>query len=306
MDRRNIQEIKTNNFRLINISHLGKSEAEYLRKNFGFEALDVEMCLPPLQRPNVFSRENYLFAILLFPYYDRKMRAIRSAEVDFFITRDTLVVVHSNELAPLIKFFDRAKNIKNPPDFSDAGEALYKITDQLIKECFPMLAHISNDIDEIEQKLLRAPERGTIGEILRIKTNIVNFQKTAQGHKAVIRKLMTQGDGLLKIKDLEIQFNYLVEETKEIWEALDSYKSTIDALHEANDSLISYRTSDIMRTLTVFSVIIFVSTLIVSLFNLPVIDSPLAETEHGFKIVLGVIAAAVIGLLIFFKKKKWF
>jgi len=306
MDRRNISEIKTNTLRWINVSRIGRPEAEYLRKNFGFESLDIEMCLPPLQRPNVFSRANYLFAILLFPYYDRKMRAIRSAEVDFFVVQGALITVHSSELPPLVNFWDRVKNTDSLKNFSGTGDLLHKILDELVKECFPMLAHISRDIDEIEQKLLRAPEQGTIGEILRIKTNIVNFQKTIQSHKAVIRKLMAHGNGFLGVKNLELAFNYLVEETKEIWEALDSYKSTIDALHEANDSLISYRTSDIMRTLTIFSVIIFVVTFVAQLFNLNLIDNPLEAHFYGFKIVIGLMVAAVIGLIIFFKKKKWF
>jgi magnesium transporter len=105
---------------------------------------------------------------------------------------------------------------------------------------------------------------------------------------------------------MELAYNYLVEETKEIWEALDSYKSTIDALHEANDSLINYRTSDIMRTLTIFSVVIFVMTLVVGLFNLDLADNPLFNHEYGFRVILGIMALGVIGLLVFFKKKKWF
>ena len=305
MDRRIIKEIKTNSFRWINISSLGRVEAEYLRKSFNFETLDIEACLPPLERPNVFLRPKYLFCILLFPYYDRGSRAIKSAEVDFFVTKGALVTVHAGELSPFVNFWNRTA-AAGLSSYAGLGELTHKIIDELIKECFPMLKHISRDIDEIEQKIFRGPEKGTIGEILRIKTNIVNFQKTIQSHKAVIRKLMLHGDEFLGVKKLELSFNYLVEETKEIWEALDSYKSTIDALHEANDSLINYRTSDIMRTLTIFSVLIFVVTLIVALFNLNLADNPLYNYEYGWRIVLGVMAAGIIGLLVFFKKKKWF
>lgn len=276
-----------------------------MRKNFNFESWDIEACLPPLERPNIFVRPKYLFCILLFPYYDRASRSVKSAELNFFITQEALLTVHSGELIPFNNFWNRtvAAGLK---DYADIGALTHKIIDELIKECFPMLAHISNDIDEIEHKLLLAPEKGTIGEILRIKTNIVNFQKTIQGHKSVIRKLMSHGNGFLGIKKMELAYNYLVEEIKEIWEALDSYKSTIDALHGANDSLINYRTSDIMRTLTVFSVVIFVLTLVVSMFNLDLADNPLFNHEYGFRIILGIMALGVIGLLVFFKKKKWF
>jgi magnesium transporter len=305
MPRRNVQEIKAKSFRWINIPQIGRTEAEYLRENFSFEALDINACLPPLQRPNLFARERYLFIILLFPYYDRKARVIKSAEVDFFITKDSLVTVHSSELLPLAHFWDRTQKF-GLGEFKSAGELLHKIIDRLIQECFPMLAHISNDIDEVEKKMSQVFEREIISEILRIKTNIVNFRKTIQGHKAVLRKLMREGGRFADIKKLELYFDYLVEETKEIWEELDGYKSTIDALHEANDSLINFRTGDIMRTLTIFSVIIFVLTLIVSLFNLNTIDNPLSAQPSGFKIIIGAMLVAIAGLLVFFKRKKWF
>ena len=305
MDRRNINEIKTNAFRWINVSHLGRAEAEYLRKNFGFESLDLEMCLPPLERPNFYARKNYQFLILLFPYYDRKAHTIKSAEVGFFIAKNTLTTVSMGELIPFNNLWNRTR-AAGLGSYSGLGELLYKIIGELVKECFPMLAHISHDIDEIEQKLFKASEKGTIGEILRIKTNIVNFQKTIQSHKAVLRKLLRHGGESLDVKELEIYFNYLIEETKEVWDALDSYKSTIDALHEANDSLISYRTSDIMRTLTFFSAIVFVMSFVVTLFSANFFDNPLVDNPYGFRIVLGLSALAVAGLIVFFKKKKWF
>ncbi len=305
MARRNIQELKSKTLRWINIPRIGRAEAEYLRENFKFEALDVNACLPPLQRPNLFTRNGYLFVIFLFPYYDRQARAVKSAEVDFFVTQNTLITVHSGELLPLKHFWDRTQK-SGLGEFKNVGELFYKISSRLVQECFPMLAHISNDIDEVEKKMSQVFARETISEILRIKTNIVNFQKTIQSHKAVFRKLMNESNGFADLKRLEINFNYLVEETKEIWEGLDNYRSTIDALHEANDSLINYRTGDIMRTLTIFSVVIFVLTLIVGVFNLNLIDSPLRDYDAGFKAVIGVMVVAVTGLLLFFRKKRWF
>lgn len=118
--------------------------------------------------------------------------------------------------------------------------------------------------------------------------------------------MLRHGGESLDVKELEIYFNYLIEETKEVWDALDSYKSTIDALHEANDSLISYRTSDIMRTLTFFSAIVFVMSFVVTLFSANFFDNPLVDNPYGFRIVLGLSALAVAGLIVFFKKKKWF
>ncbi len=223
-----IKIFKNKNFTWANVTNNGEKEIKYLEKEFKLHPLDLKDCLPPLQRPKLVSRPNYLFMILLFPVFDRKSRVIHASEIDFFITSNTLVTVHTNELTPLKELFAQCEG-KIQRYFSPAA-VLYEILNQLLSGCFPMLVHISTDIDDVENKMRTEFEKGTITEILRIKTNIVNFRKAMQPHKQVIRTLIAEAPKFLPIESLQIYFNNLVSYTKEIWDLLDNYKDTIDAL----------------------------------------------------------------------------
>lgn len=303
MQPKTIKIFKNKDFTWVNVTNNGKKEIEYLEKEFKFHPLDLKDCLPPLQRPKLISRPEYLFMILLFPIFDRKTRVIHAAEIDFFIASKTLITVHTNELASLEELFTQCER-KTQKCFSPAT-ILYEILNKLLSDCFPMLVHISTDIDEVENKMHTEFEKGTITEILRIKTNIVNFRKAMQPHKYVIRNLITQASKFFSTEQLQSYFDNLVNYTKEIWDLLDIYKDTIDALHETNISLIDFRINEIMKTLTIFSVIVFPLTLLAAIFGMNTLGMPFSNHPYGFWIVLGIMLAGTFGMLFFFKKKRW-
>jgi len=298
-----IKIFKSKKFTWVNAINNSEKEIKYLEKEFKFRSFDLKDCLPPLQRPKLISQPDYLFMILLFPVFDRKTRVIHASEVDFFITPKTLVTVHVNELAPLNDIFAACEKKTFAPSHLTA--MLYEILNQLLLGCFPMLVHISTDIDNVENKLRTEFEKGTITEILRIKTNIVNLRKSMQPHKQVIRTLVAEAQKIFPTEHLQLYFDNLVNYTKEIWDLLDNYKDTIDALHATNVSLIDFRINEIMKTLTIFSVIVFPLTLLAAIFGMNMSGMPFAGHPHGFWIVLGIMLFGALSLLLFFEKKKW-
>jgi len=305
---KNVQQIKTKDLTWVNITKPGKQEIEYLKKSFNFHDLDLKDCLPPIQRPKLFEHNDYIFMILQFPVYNRKTREVTASEIDFFINQNTLVTVHSNELLPLKELFElcvkdeksRAKYLIGNP-----GVLIYEILNHLLLYCFPMLNHINLNIDNIEKQIFQGKEKAMVHEILIIKRNIINFRKTMQGHKRVIKKLIERAPRFFSVAKLGLYFHSLIAHTKEIWDSLENYKESIDALHNTNESLISFKTNEVIKTLTVFSVIVFPLTLIASIFGMNVVNIPLMENPYGFFYILSIMLALTLAMFIFFKRKKW-
>ena len=280
-----------------------------MRRRFGFSEMDLREVRPPLQRPKLVIRPGYLFMILLFPYYDRKSGEIWISEVDFFITRNTLVTVnHRGELPALRGFLSACSKDRARHDECLRGGVttlLYKILDVLHDAAFPMLVHISQDIDAVEEGILDIGNRTAVEEILRIKTNIVDFRRAMQGHKPVVERLIARGEGFIETKTFASYWSDLVDATKEIWTFLEVQRDTINALHETHASLLSFRTNEVMKTLTIVSVILLPLTVITGVFGMNAVGLPLVDHPQGFYIVIGVMTSAVLIMLGIFKAKKW-
>lgn len=304
------QKVQTRDLTWTNIAALGASEFEYLTKNFPkIDPLDLRDIHPPLQRPKLVVRPNYLFLILNFPVYNRKTREISATELDIIINHEHLITINDGRLLPLEDLFER---VQRDAQFREAvvthqeGLLLYHILDHLLSSIYPMLVHVSQDIDLIEKEIFAGHERSMVRELLLIKRNITNFRKTMMAHQTIIKKLIGTSSAFFPSINLQRYLESLIGHTNDIWDLLSIYKDTIDALHQTNESLISFGLNETMKTYTIISVIIFALTLIAALFAMHLPGTPLIQAKNAFSLIMLIEAFAVIAMLIVFRIKKWF
>ena len=308
MSPETIQKIETKDLQLINVSRVSKTEMDYLKKEFRFHQVHLEDCLAPYQRPKIDVYNNYIFMVLIFPLYKRKTREIISSEVDFFIGSNFLVVVHRNDLPPLINFLNACQTSKSKQKKYFTGNPsvlLYELLNQLLSSCTPIIEILNDSILDIEESIFRGYEKRMVKEILIAKRNIINFRRIMQVHRAVLTKLINKSEQFFSTGQLKLYFRELIETTSDIWEMLDNLNQSVDSIETTNNSLISYRLNDIMKLLAIVSVCILPVTLIASIYsmqmpNLPFINNPLIFPFLVFTMIIGIGV-----LVIIFKKKKW-
>ncbi|MEK7653362.1 MAG: magnesium transporter CorA family protein [Patescibacteria group bacterium] len=309
----NISQFKAKKGQLvwINIINAQKKELNYLKKKFKFNELDLADSLAAkyAQRPKFFERSNYCFLILQFPVYSSKTREIVPEEIDFFIGRDYLITLHKNNLKPMIEL---ANSCASDPfyceQYLDGTNAsfLYEIISRLQEYCFPILDHISLDVERAEQNIFVGHERRMVTEILYTKRNILNFRKIIEAHKSAIQHLAGEKTKFLNAEKMKIYYHDLIEHTKSIWEILQNQKETIEALEDTNTSLLTFKLNDIMRTLTIFSVVVFPLTLLASIFGMNAVNGmPFINDPNGFWMVIGIMLCGALIMFLFFKRKKW-
>jgi magnesium transporter len=302
---------ETDKMTWVMVSKNDQKTLKTLKGRFGFHDVDLEDIAPPIQSPKLALRDDYIFMILQFPVFNRQTRIISTAEVDFFIMNNMLVTVDTSKLIPLQELYENFRRtkggiIKENLTADDVPHLIYIILDTMSSSIFPMIRHISNDVDSIESQVFTNLGKGLIRELLRVKTNIVNVRKSMQGHKTVIRKLIEASQSRFPtIRRLEEYFDKLVDTTKDIWDTLQLQKETIEALHETNTSLADYKMNEIIKILTIFSCIIFPLTLIATLFSMRAAGMPFIDSVYGFWIILGLMTICTILMIAFFRRKKW-
>ena len=294
----------------IHVSRNLPQDIEYLKRRFHFHPVDLRDTLPPLQRHKLVERSElgYTFMILIFPVFDRKLKTISTVEVDFFILNNVLVTVSNVPFQALEQLFDTCKRdafARNETFGPNIMHLLLWILEHIYESLFPMVSHISADIDEIEKDLYETNQRRVIMEILRIKINIVNFRKAMHAHVKVIEALIHSP---LRTPNSEskIFISELVQHTKEIWDSIELQNDTINALHQTHGSLIDNRTNDVIKMLTFLSVLPITLTLITSIFAMETGSVPFRGDPFGFYKIITILVIAGIGMIVYFWKKKWF
>jgi len=282
--------------------------AELKRRYPFFLDIDLRDCLPPFQRPKLLVRDKYLFIVLLFPIFDRKLGTIHSAELDIFIGKDFVVTNHTGHMPVLQELVSGSQTGQNlcPTEMVNCpAHWLHSLLSRLLTSVFPMLTHLSNDINALETELFQETKAETVKEILRVKSNIVDFRRIMQGHKRVIEKFIQIGPKITEIKNLEVYFEDLVGHTKEIWDFLETDKIAIDSIYDSYMSLITYETSQASKSLAALAFIVFPTTLAAAIFAMKADHMPLSGTPGDFWFMLGIVSSVAIVTTSFLKRKKW-
>jgi len=309
----NITTLKSsgNSFVWINIINAQKDEIAYLRKKYKFIELDLRDAMGKniAQRPKFYVRNKYSFLILQFPIYNKNTRTVDAAEIDFFIGPNLIITSHKNNLPPLVKLFNMCAADKfHREQYLSGGNIalLYEIIVSLQEYCYPIMDHLSLDVKNIESNIFNERERAMVREILLIKRNILNFRKIMEAHKDVLQKLSRTKIPYLLANDMKQYYNDLIDHTKNIWDMLNGQKEMIEALEDTNTSLISFKLNDIMRTLTVFSVIVFPLTLLAAVFGMNTVNAmPFVQSPYGFWKVVTVMIIGASFMYAYFKNKRW-
>ena len=294
--------------RWINIVNAGKNEISYLQKRFNFDLVHLKAASAAVsfQRPMIFDAPGYLCLVLHFPTF--KDDRVIAAEVDFFIGHGFLITVNNNNLKALSDFFSLGK--KSPDsllayELESSAILLYEILGHLMDSCYKLLDENSLDINEVEELIFSGKQKIAVRRILDLRRNIVNIRKIMQNHKNILQKLMEMKSTLVDRGEIKKYYNGLVEHSKRIWEMLDNQKEMIEVLNNTNAALLNDQMTDVMKTLTIFSVIIFPLTLLAAIFGMKTADTPLVGQPSGFWLIIGLMVLCSLGMVLFFKRKKW-
>jgi magnesium transporter len=277
-----------------------------LAERFNWHALDVEDVLSKRQRPKVDEYPDYLFAVLHFPFYDKTIQRLNAAELDVFVGSGYLVTLPNVELLPVSRLFQRClddEELRVNLFSKGSGYLLYHVLDDLFDYCFPILDKIAHKLDAIEDDIDEGAFEEVVRDISKAKQEIISFRKIVKPQRPALRVLEGHVRRFLA-EELELYFDDLVDASERIWDLLDNYKEVVEALEATNESAISHRQNDLMRILTVFAAIILPLTFVTSIFSMNV-DFPGFGTAWGFWIVVASMAVTLVGLLAFFRYKKW-
>jgi magnesium transporter len=279
-----------------------------LRARFGWHPLDVEDVLSKRQRPKVddYVDDGYLFGVLHFPAYDKSIQRLNAGELDFFLGSDYLVTISNVELLPVTRLFTRLQEddrLRDQLFGKGSGRLLYEVLDDLFDYCFPILDKIAYKLDSIEDDIEDRRSEEIVTDISKAKQEIISYRKIIKPQRPALRLLERHIERFLP-EELELYFDDLVDASERIWDLLDNYKEVVEALESTNESVISHRQNDVLRILTVFSVILLPLTLISGIFGMNVLF-PGEHTHAAFWAIVGLMVGVIIGMIGFFKYKRW-
>jgi len=301
-----VELVEAPGLRWINIERPRSVDMAWLEEHFEFHPLDYEDVRSRNQRPKVDEYDDYLFIVLHFPRYDKRVSRLNAAEVDIFVGPDFLITLPNEPLQPIEYLFERCRTNEDVRDdiFSKGpGYLLYKIVDDAVDASFPMLAKMGNKLERIEEDIFEGKGEDVVRDISNVKQEIINFRKVVRPQRAAFRDL-ERNKARYIAEDLDIYFEDIIDASERVWDLLENYKEVVEGLEATNESALAHRTNETFRVLTAISLIFLPLTLIASIFGMNV-EVPGQGSIHAFWVIMVVMFAVLVGVALFFRRRGW-
>jgi magnesium transporter len=292
--------------RWVNIEQPRHGHRAWLEERFDFHPLDYEDVFSRNQRSKIDEYDSYLFIVLYFPRFDKQVGRLNAAELDLFIGPDFLVTLPNQPLQPVEYLFERCRSsdeLREQWFSKGTGSLLYKIVDACVDASFPMLAKMGNKLERIEDEIFEGRSKEVVRDISNVKQEIINFRKIIRPQRAVFGDLERTKQRYLA-EDLDVYFDDINDASERVWQMLEVYKETVEALEATNESVLSHQLNDVLRVLTVLSVVFLPLTLIASVFGMNV-RVPGQGQIGPFWILIVVMLVIAAAMIAFFRRRRW-
>lgn len=290
----------------INIERPTVEDINSFQDRFSFHPLALEDCLSRIERPKIDEYENHLFIVMHFPIFDASRRISRPVEVDFFIGRSYLITVHDGILKPLSNFYlDCQENETTRARYMGRGAStlLHTIIDRLVDYIFPILYKVDSQISQIEDEIFEADTRTLVREISLVRRDIIALRRIIRPQIAIISNLEQKDRPFIR-EELDEYFGDILDHIYKVRDILDENYEVIADLSATTDSLLSHRINEVMRILTVISVIMLPLTLISGILGMNV-HLPYQNHPYAFAGTMFLMMFIFLGMLLFFRYRNW-
>jgi magnesium transporter len=168
-----------------------------------------------------------------------------------------------------------------------------------------VISVLGEKIESLEDNLAIEPKQSLILEINNYKRELNFLRKNIKPAREMILALSKIESDLID-ETSYIHFKELQDNIDQASDSSDSYREILSDQLNIYHTTISSKLNDIMKFLTIFSVIFIPLTFIAGIYGTNFDILPELHFKYSYFIMWGVMVSVAIGMLIYFKKRKWF
>lgn len=280
-----------------------------LAKIFNIHDLYLEDILNTGHRPKAELSEDQAFAILSLPALVEGR--VLTEQVCLFLTDHTVISFCSGTTDPFELVRSRVRNPSSKMRKRGADYLVYTLIDSVIDHGFPVIEGLSEQLQRIENTLLDNPDNSILQDIYYLLRQLLLLKRRLWPQRDLVSQLQRDKTCTLIDDETRMYLGDCHDHTVNIIELLETYYEISHGMLDIYLSGASHRLNEVMRVLTVISVLFIPPTFLVGVYGMNfdpaagVLNMPELDWSLGYVGVWLVIVAMMGGMLMYFRRKKW-
>jgi magnesium transporter len=267
------------------------------------DVIEEEDAITELPSSKLDDYTNYLYAEFSFAEKITREDGIKLQEIHIFLTKNTVVTVRDEEHR-ILRFLQlRAQ--RDDRILSRGAEFLFhSLLDVMVDNYNAILEYFDREVDEIEKDVLEEPDQATVKKVFTLRRDIYDLKRVALPQKEMLGRI-SRGNFPHISERARLYFRDIFDHLTRIIELSESHRDTLSSALEVYYSNVSTKTNQIIKILTIFTVILMPPTFLVGLWGMNFRFMPELEWKYGYALFWVIIVMITLIMIIFFRKKKW-
>lgn len=257
------------------------------------------------QRAKADVEDEYLFFIMKMMKLNKQNFQLDAEQFSMYLDGNVLLTfqeIHGDVFEPIRnrirKKLGRVRNKK-------LDYLAYCLLDAIVDNYNNIMEYFGYQIEELEDKILKQPSTDVLQEINGYKIELNFFRKSIRPAREAILDINTEDVELIS-EDIEPFYDDLSDLITRAYETVDSYKNMLSEQLTIYSINVNNKMNDIMKVLTIFSAVFIPLTFIAGIYGTNFEHVPELHYKYSYFIMWGVMVVIAIGMLAYFKHKKWF
>jgi magnesium transporter len=277
---------------------------EALGKCFDLHPLTLEDIVNTAQRLKIEEFPNYMFIVLKMMKFNEAANSVEIEHASLILGGNYVISFIEDEGDVFDEVRDRIRSAKGRIRSMKSDYLAYSLMDAVVDNYFLSVERIGDRIEDIDDQILVEPKPEDIKEIHRLKRDILSLRKAVWPLREEIGALGKSESAMIG-PETKVFWRDLYDHTIQIIDMVETFRDILGGMHDTYLSSISNRMNEIMKVLTIIATIFIPLTFIVGIYGMNFEHMPELKWPLGYYMIWGIMLAVAIGLLVFFKRKKW-
>lgn len=289
----------------INIDGFGdKYSLTKIQENYSLHGLNMADILNTTLRPKSEEMKDSLFIALKMLTYDQEKEMVLSEQISLVLTGSSL-----------LSFQERPGDVFNPVRkrlMENIGRIrsenvqylAYSLMDCIVDNYISIMQILAEKIELTEDDMMGNPDESVLEMILSQKKELLFLSKTIRPVRDAIKSLIKDSDSPIQ-NEYKPYFSDLISNIIMVNESVELYKEICNEHLNQYNSYRNDRLNEIMKFLTIFSVIFLPLTLLSGIYGTNFNFIPELQWRYGYFLFLGSLGILSVIMVLIFKRKKW-
>lgn len=270
---------------------------------FGIHRLLLEDILNVNQQPKVEDQGNHVFVTLKLISFEQTSNSLRLEHVSIIIG-SSYIISFREKPGDWVDYI--SERLISVPKLRERGTdyLLYLICDRIVDQYFLVLESFENELDSIEEALLRYPEKFRAERLVLLRKDFSGMRRQVAPLLEEFRKLAGGSVSLIR-ESMHIYMHDVYDHLLQVTHTMENFRETYSSLLDFYVSQSDLRMNQIMKRLTVVATVFMPLGFIAGFYGMNFNHMPELKTTWGYPAVIGLMVVTTIGMLWWLKWGKF-